>query len=64
MAQITLPIPQEIGPLFTVNFKSIRLTAVAKTAVPLVCPEEFLTQPPQLLRRPEVRMGCAFRSRF
>ncbi|MDQ3174283.1 MAG: Uma2 family endonuclease [Acidobacteriota bacterium] len=27
MAQITLPIPQEIGPLFTVNFKSIGLTA-------------------------------------
>jgi len=27
MAQITLPTPQDIGPLFTVNFKSIRLTA-------------------------------------
>ena len=27
MAQITLPIPQDIGPPFTVNFKSIRLTA-------------------------------------
>ncbi len=27
MAQIISPIPQEIGPPFTVNFKSIRLTA-------------------------------------
>jgi len=27
MAQIISPLPQDIGPLFTVNFKSIRLTA-------------------------------------